>query len=97
MTMHELNEAATLSRRDLDVSNFAESLEKRAKLVLSNVARETTNEDGGVVRVGELIHGLHGVEWTLIEIRRDTPHGSASMSGNGTHHGIATMALSILM
>lgn len=58
MTLNELHEATTLSRWDLDVGDFTKALEERPKLVLGDIAGETTNEDGGVVRIGELVHGL---------------------------------------
>ena len=58
MTLHELDEAASLARRNLDVGDFTKALEEGAKLVLGNIAGEATNEDGGVVGVRELVHGL---------------------------------------
>ena len=61
--MDKLDEAAALSRRDLDVGDFAKALKERAKLVFGNIARKASNEDSRVVGVGELIH-CHGVEPT---------------------------------
>ena len=58
MSLNELHETATLSRRDLDVGDLAKALEERAKLILGNVARQTTDEDSGIVGIGELIHRL---------------------------------------
>lgn len=58
MTLDELDETTALARRDLDVGDFTEALEERTELVLSDVAGEATNENGGVVGVGELVHGL---------------------------------------
>ena len=58
MALYKLDEAATFARRNLDVGDFTEALEEGAELVLSDIARQATDEDGGVVGVGELIHGL---------------------------------------
>ena len=63
MAMDKLDEAAPLSRRDLDVGNFTKALEERAKLILSDIARQASNKDGGIVRVRKLVHG-HRVEPT---------------------------------
>ena len=58
MALDELDEAAALSRGNLDVGDLAEALEERAELVLCHIARQAADEDSGVVGVGELIHGL---------------------------------------
>jgi len=58
MALNELNKTAALSWRNLDVGDLAKALEERAKFVLGNVARESTNKDSGVVGVGELVHRL---------------------------------------
>jgi hypothetical protein len=58
VALDKLNETAALSWRDLDVGNLAKALEERAKLVLGNITGQATDEDGGVVRIGELIHRL---------------------------------------
>jgi hypothetical protein len=71
VALNELDETAALSGRDLDVGDLAESLEEGAKLVLGNVARKTTNKDGGVVGVSELVHGLG----SAVEAHRRTAHG----------------------
>lgn len=61
VAVDELDEAATLARRDLDVGDLAEALEERPQLILGDVAREATDEHGSIVRVRELVHS-HGVE-----------------------------------
>ena len=58
MALHKLDEAASLAWGDLDVCNLTEALEEGSKLILGDIARETTDEDGRVVWVGELVHGL---------------------------------------
>lgn len=58
MAMDKLDEAAAFARRDLDVGDFAKPLEERSKLIFRYVARETANEDCGVVWVRKLIHRL---------------------------------------
>ena len=58
VTLNELDEAAAFAGRNFDVSNLAKALEKGAKLVLGDVAGQAADKDGGVIRVGELIHRL---------------------------------------
>lgn len=58
MALHELDETAPLARWYLDVRNLAKALEEGPELILGDVARQATNEDGRIVRVGELVHGL---------------------------------------
>jgi hypothetical protein len=70
MTLYELDEAATLSRWDLHVGNLTKALEERTKFIFGDVSRETSDEDGGVVRVSELVHGLRGT--IVTEWRRST-------------------------
>lgn len=61
MAMDKLDEAASLSGRNLDIGDFTKALEERAKLILSDIARQASNEDGGVVWISKLIHS-HRVE-----------------------------------
>lgn len=82
VALDELDETAAFSRRDLDVGDFAESLEERTKLVLGNVARKTSNEDRGVVGVSELVHWLR----STVEAHRGTTHGSRRVDASGTRH-----------
>ena len=72
VTLHELDETATLARGDLDVGNFAEALEERAELVFGDVAAESADENSSIVGVGELVHGL----------------GSAVVAHRGSAHGV---------
>lgn len=58
VALDELDETTAFAGRNLDVGDFTESLEERAQLILGDVAGQTTNEDSGVVGVGELVHGL---------------------------------------
>ena len=90
MAVNELHEAAALARWDLDISNLPESLKERAKLVLSDISRETANEHSSVVGVCELVHGLHRVECSALAVERGggSPH-RARMAGNRRHHLIA--------
>lgn len=81
VTLNELNEATALSRGDLDVSDFAEALEERTELILGDVARKTTDEDGGVVGISELVHGLG----STIEGHGGTAHGRVHAGGARTH------------
>ena len=58
VALDELDKSASLARRDLDVGDFTKALEEGAQFVLGNIAGQTTDENGGVVWVGELVHGL---------------------------------------
>lgn len=84
MAVNELHEAAALARGDLDVGDLAESLEEGAELVLGNVPGQATDEDRGVVRVSELVHGLHGLVWRsllVVEWSGNTPAHGAGRGG----------------
>lgn len=74
VAVDKLNEAAAFARGNLDVGDFAEALEERAELILGNVARETTDEDGRVVGVSELVHLSSRVVATIWEALHTTPH-----------------------
>jgi hypothetical protein len=58
VTLDELDEAAAFSGGDLDVGDFAEALEEGAQLIFRNVPRKSSDKNGGIVRIGKLIHGL---------------------------------------
>jgi hypothetical protein len=80
--MHELNKATALSRGNLDVGDFSESLEEGAELILGHVATQATHEDSGVVGIRELVHGLHrSVGRRLLIVKG---HGSAPAHGAGS-------------
>ena len=66
MTLHKLDETASFAGRNLDVGDFAEALEERTKLILSDVAGETADEDSGVVGVCKLVHRLRS---TVVALR----------------------------
>lgn len=86
VALDELDETTALARRDLDVGDFTESLEERTELILSDVAGETTNEDGGVVGVGELVHGLR----STVEAHGGSAHGGVHASRAGHTHTTTT-------
>jgi len=81
VSLDELDEAATLARRNLDVCYLAKSLEERSQLILGDVSREATHEDSSVVRVSELIHRLLtavlATHWWII-------HGARARARTGT-------------
>ena len=58
VALDKLDKAAALSGRDLYVGDFAEALEEGTEFILGDVARETSNENGRVVGIRELVHGL---------------------------------------
>lgn len=83
VALDELNKATALSGWDLDVGDLPEALEERAELVLSDVARKATDEDGGVVGVSELVHWLGG---TVVADRGGT-HGVHARGHVASHGG----------
>lgn len=91
VAVDKLNEAAALSRRNLDVCYFAKTLEERAELILGDVTREATDKDSGVVGVSELVHlGA----WVIIAVAEALLHTAVPHLGLGhttTHHGVATV------
>lgn len=90
VAVDELNEAAALARRDLDIGDLTEALEEGSELVLSDVARKATNEDGGVVGVSELVHLSGRVKTTIAEALHATsiPH---LLLRHTAHHGTAVV------
>lgn len=70
VTLDELDKTTALSRRNLDIGDLAESLEERTELILGDVARKTSNKDGSIVGIGELVHGLG----SAVETHRRTAH-----------------------
>ncbi len=60
VTLDELDEAAPFARWDLDVGDLAETLEEAPQFILGHVAGQAADEDGGVVRIRKLVHGLRG-------------------------------------
>ena len=84
VALDELDEAAALSRRDLDVGDLTKALEEGAQFILGNVARKTANEDGGVVGVGKLVHRLR---------RTVEAHGRSATHGRRIHATWRTTSL----
>lgn len=82
VALDELDETTALARRDLDVGDFTKALEERTELVLGDVAGKATNEDGGVVGVGELVHGLR----STVEAHGGSAHGRVHASRAGHAH-----------
>lgn len=93
VALDELDETAALSRRDLDVGNLAESLEEGAQLILGDVAGESTNEHGGVVGVGELVHGLR----STVEAHGRSTHRGVHARGPGHTHGTGNNAGTLVL
>ena len=54
--INELNEAVTLTEKNLNIYNLSEALEERPELILSYVTRKTADEDSRVVRVVKLVY-----------------------------------------
>jgi hypothetical protein len=94
MTMNELDEATALAGRDLDVCNFAESLKERPKLIFSDIAGQTSNENGSVVGIRKLVHLSGGIETAISEaslLLHSTPH--LLLRHTTAHHGVTVLAL----
>lgn len=88
VALDELDETTALSGGNLDVGDFSEALEERAELILGDVAGQTTNEDSGVVGVGELVHRLG----STVEGHGRAAHGRVHASGAGHTHASSTVA-----
>lgn len=94
VSVNELNETTALSRRDLDVCYLAKALEEGTELIFGNIARETTNKDGSVVGISELVHlgrRLHATI-TLVGIERTRLLHAPShtrLHAGIAHHGTA--------
>jgi len=71
MPLDKLNKAATLPRGNLDVGDFSEALEERTELVFGNITGQSSDEDGRVVGVGELVHRLR----STVVTHRGSTHG----------------------
>lgn len=91
VAVDKLNKTASLAGRDLNVGNFTETLEEGAELILSDVARETADEDSCVVGVGKLVHGLHRVETGVVRLGGNSPLKVGRVSGDRGHHGVGGM------
>lgn len=100
VTVDELNEATTLAGRDLDVGDLAEALEEGAELILGDVARQTANKHGSVVRIRELVHRLllgHRLRVALAKEGRGTPAHLAHLLLLLRHHRALLTALAVLV
>jgi hypothetical protein len=88
VAVDKLNETASLARWYLDIGDFTKALEEWSKLILGDIARKTSNEDGGVVGVSELVHLGSGVESSVRETLHTTtvPHLLLRHTG---HHRVA--------
>lgn len=94
VALDELNETAALARRDLDVSDLTKALEERAKLVFGDVARKTTDENGSVIGIGELVHGLR----STVEAERGCAHAvhTDGATGHTTHTARSSVGVLVL-
>lgn len=93
MAVDELDKAATLARRDLDICYLSKSLEEGSQLVLGDVAGKATDEDGRVIGVGELVHLSGRVKPSVRETSHLTPHLLLLLRHATSHHGAAGAAV----
>jgi hypothetical protein len=91
VALNELDEAAALSGRDLDIGDLAEALEEGTELVLGDVAGEAADEHGGVVGVGELVHRLGS---TVVAGHGRRTHGVHAHGVRATRHAAHTWSTS---
>jgi len=94
VALNELDETAALTGRNLDVCDLAKALEERAELIFGNVTAKTTNENGGIVGVGELVHWLR----STVETKRRSTHavhanGTARHATHGSRTGVLVLVL----
>lgn len=82
VALDELYETASLSWWNLDVGDLPKALEEAAELVLGDVARKTSDEDSGVVWVGELVHWLRS---TVVTDGLWSGHAEHAWSHVSTH------------
>lgn len=97
MSLDELDETTALSWRDLDVGDFAESLEEGTQFVLRDVTGEASNEDSGVVGIGELVHRLRGTVvahwWSAHGVHADRTALALHVHAAGRATGTTTLVL----
>ena len=97
VALDELDEAAALAGRDLDVGDLAEALEEGTELVLGDVAGKAADEHGGVVGVRELVHRLGS---TVVAGHWRGAHGvhahGVRAAGHATHTGSTSCAALVL-
>lgn len=102
VAVDELDKAAALSGGDLDVCYLAETLEEGTQLVLGHVARQAADEDGSVVRVGELVHGSLTHAGTRVAAaaaaveRTRLRHAPAHARLHRVRHHLATVAATVV-
>lgn len=98
MALHELHKATAFSGRDLDVGDFTKALKEGTKLVFGYISRKATNENGGVVRVRELVHRLWG---TIVADRRSShgvhAHWALTSSRHTAAHSGRSSAASLIL
>lgn len=81
MALDKLDEAAALSRWDLNIGDLAKALEEGSKFILGDIAGKTTNKDRCVIWVGKLVHWL----WCSVVTQRWCTHGIHTAGHTSTH------------
>lgn len=87
VSLHKLHKSTAFAGGNLDVGDLAKALEEGAQFVFGDIAREAADKDGGVIGIGELVHGLgsavvaHGRG-----AHRVQTHGAGGAAG-ATHGG----------
>lgn len=98
MALHELNEPTAFPGRDLDVGDFAKALKEGTQLVLGDISRKATHENGGVIRVRELVHRLWG---TIVADWRGShgvhAHGALTTSRHTATHSARSGAACLVL
>lgn len=97
MALDKLNETTAFARWNLDIGNFPETLEERTQLILGDIARQASNENGSVVWVGELVHGLRALLLSIVRHRRSSHWWVTHWSPRHGHVGPATHRQSLVL
>ena len=96
VAVDKLNETTALAWGDLHIGDFTKALKEGSQLILSDISRQTTNEDSSVVRVRKLVHLGGRVESAATAaaatttIRKGLLHASTPhlLLRHAAHHGI---------
>jgi hypothetical protein len=83
VSLNKLHKTTSLARRYLDIGDFAKALEEGTKFVLRHISRKPSNENGGIVGISKLVHGLRGT----IVAHWGSTHGIHAHWSSGTRHG----------
>ena len=70
ISINELNEATTLTNKDLNIYNLSKALKEPLELILNYVIKKTANENSRTIRVGKVIYRLHLIKRSGLVVLR---------------------------